>query len=117
MKKILVLSIIVLGIVGLTGCYTIPRHIVYEEEVIYYPPVDPYIPDPIIIIVDPPPPTPPVYRPPSNGTNPPRDRQPQKPQDTYRERDPLQGGSHRGGGEINSVPPVRNPERNDKGRQ
>lgn len=117
MKGIFFITVFGLGFMTLSGCYTVPRHIVYEEEVVYYPPVDPYIPDPIIIIVDPPPPTPPVYRPPSHGTNPQRDRQPEKPKDTYRERDPLQGGIHRGSGEINTVPPVRNPERKDKGRQ
>jgi hypothetical protein len=114
MKGIFFLMVFGIGLIGLSGCYTVPRHIVYEEEVIYYPPVDPYIQDPIIIIVDPPPPTPPVYRPPSNGTNPPRDRQPQKPQDTYRERDPLQGGNHRGSSEIKTDPPVRTAEQKDR---
>ncbi|MDZ7623404.1 MAG: hypothetical protein U5J96_03015 [Ignavibacteriaceae bacterium] len=118
MKGIFFLIVFGLGLMTLSGCYTVPRHIVNEEEVVYYPPVDP----PIftrsnIIIVDPPPPSPPVYYPPSTGTNPQRDRLPEKPKDSYRERDPLQGGNHRGSGEINTVPPVRTPERKDKGRQ
>lgn len=117
MKGIFFLIVFGIGLIGLSGCYTIPRHIVNEEEVVYYSPVDPYIPDPIIIIVDPPPPSPPVYYPPSTGTNPQRGRLPEKPKDSYRQRDPLQGGNHRGSGEINTVPPVRSPERKDKGRQ
>ena len=118
MKGIFFLLVFGLGLIALSGCYTVPRHIVNEEEVVYYPPVDPYIPDPIIIIVDPPPPSPSIYYPPApNPSNPPKDRLPDKPQDTYRERDPLQGGSHRGGGEINTVPPVRTPEQKGKGRQ
>jgi len=118
MKGIFFLIVFGLGLMTFSGCYTVPRHIVHEEVVIYYPPVDPYIPDPIIIIVDPPPPTPPVYRPPApEPPNQPKDRQPEKPKDSYGNRDPLQGGNHRGSGEINTVPPVRTPERKDKGRQ
>ncbi|HSW55649.1 MAG TPA: hypothetical protein VLH59_11230 [Ignavibacteriaceae bacterium] len=108
MKKILVLSIIVLGIVGLTGCYTVPRHYVSQEIIVYYPHPPPPPPD---YYYPPVPPSPPVYYPPApQPSNPPRDRQPEKPNNSYRERDPLQGGSNRGSGEINTVPPVRNPE-------
>jgi len=117
MKGIFFLTVFGLGLLTLSGCYTVPRHIVHEEVVIYYPPVDPYPPDPIIIIVDPPPPSPSIYYPPAPVVTQPRDRQPVKPPDSYGARDPLQGGNHRGGGEINTVPPVRTPERKDKGRQ
>ncbi len=47
----------------------------------------------------------------------PHDRQPVKPPDSYGTRDPLQGGNHRGGGEINTVPPVRTPVQKDRGSQ
>ena len=106
-----------IGLTALTGCYTVPRHYTQQVEIIYYVPVEPpYSPDPIIDY-PPPPPSPHVYYPPSTGTNPQRDRQPEKPQNSYGPRDPLQGGDHRGSGEIKTDPPVRNPERKDTGRQ
>ena len=117
MKGVIIILAFVFVLVGLSGCYTVPHHFVVEEEEVYYPPVDPYIPDPIIIIVDPPPPSPSIYYPPAPVVTQPHDRQPVKPPDSYGTRDPLQGGNHRGGGEINTVPPVRTPERKDKGRQ
>ena len=117
MKRIFFLIVFGIGLTALTGCYTVPRHYTQQVEIIYYVPVEPpYSPDPIIDY-PPPPPSPPVYYPPSTGTNPQRDRLPEKPKDSYGTRDPLQGGNHRGGGEINTVPPVRNPERNDRGSQ
>lgn len=117
MKGLFFLVVFGIGLMTFSGCYTIPKHIVNEEAVVYYPPIDPYIPDPIIIIVDPPPPSQLIYYPPSTGTNPQRDRLPEKPKDSYRERDPLQGGDHRGSGEIKTDPPVRNPVQKDRDRQ
>jgi len=88
---------------------------------VYYPPIEPYEPDPIIIIIDyppPPPHRPPVYHPPApEPPDQPVDRQPEKPKDSYDRRDPLQGGNHRGGGEINTYPPVRTPDQKDRGSQ
>ena len=117
MKRLFFLLIIGLGLVGITGCYTVPRHYTQQVEVIYYVPVDPpYSPDPIIDYPEPPP-SPPVYYPPSNDTNPQRDRIPEKPKDSYGQRDPLKGGDHRGKGEINPVPPVRTSEQKNRGQQ
>ena len=117
MKGIFFSTVFALSLIVLNGCYTVPRHYTQHVEIIYYVPVEPpYSPDPIIDY-PPPPPSPPVYYPPSTGTNPQRDRLPEKPKDSYGTRDPLQGGNHRGSGEINTVPPVRTPERKDKGRQ
>jgi hypothetical protein len=117
MKKILFLSIIVLGIVGLTGCYTVPRHYAPQVEVIYYVPVEPPYPPEPIIDYPPPPPSPPVYYPPSTDPNPQRDRIPEKPKDSYGKRDPLQGGEHRGGGNTKTLPPVRTPAQKDRSSQ
>jgi len=116
MKGIFFLAVFGLGLIALNGCYTIPRHYTYQEKIVYYPPPDvpppTYYPDPPM-----PPQRPPVYRPPApEPPNQPKDRQPEKPQDSYDQRDPLQGGDHRGSGEINTVPPVRSPERKDKGQ-
>lgn len=103
-------------ILALSGCYTIPRHYVTQEIIVYYPdPIPQPDPEPWPDPTYPPRPNPPANNPPA--TNPPRDRQPEKPKDSYGNRDPLQGGIHRGSGEINTVPPVRSPERKDKGRQ
>lgn len=115
MKRVIFLSIIGLGLIGLSGCYTVPRH--YNHEVIiYYVPVDPPYPPEPTIDYPPPPPSPPVYYPPT-GSNPQRDRLPEKPKDSYQQRDPLQGGSKRGDGTINTVPPVRTPEQKNRGSQ
>ncbi|MBK9097882.1 MAG: hypothetical protein IPM14_07075 [bacterium] len=94
----------------------VPRH--YNHEVIiYYVPVDPPYPPGPIIDYPPPPPSPPVYYPPTTVTNPHRDRPPEKPKDSYQQRDPLQGGSKRGDGTTNTVPPVRTPEQKNRGSQ
>jgi hypothetical protein len=115
MKKIFVLSIIVLGIVGLTGCYTVPRHYVTQEIIVYYPHPHPPPPD---YYYPPVPPSPPVYYPPTpEQPNPPRDRQPDRPGNSYQQRDPLQGGSNRGDGTINTLPPLRTPVQKDRGSQ
>jgi hypothetical protein len=45
------------------------------------------------------------------------DRRPVTPKDSYGTRDPIQGGYHRGSGEINTVPPVRTPEQKDGGQR
>ena len=103
-----------LGLIGLSGCYTVPRHYTYQEVIVYYPlPDDP----PPSYYPDPPMPNPPVIYPSNPKPNPPRDRQPEKPKDSYRERDPLQGGSNRGNGTINTLPPVRTPVQKDRGSQ
>lgn len=117
MKGVIFLSLFGLLLIGLTGCYTVPRHYSQQVEVIYYVPVEPpYSPDPIIDY-PPPPPSPPVYYPPTTVTNPQRDRIPEKPKDSYQQRDPLQGGSNRGDGTINTVPPVRTPVQKDRSSQ
>lgn len=115
MKGISFLIVFGLYLIGLGGCYTIPRHYTYQEEIVYYPPPPPPPPD---YYYPPLPPSPPVYYPPTpEPTSPPRDRQPEKPQDSYDKRDLLQGGNHRGGDEIKTYPPVRTPEQKDRGSQ
>lgn len=117
MKTVVLLFFIGLVFVGLTGCYTVPRHYTQQEVIIYYIPVEPpYSPDPIIDY-PPPPSSPPVYYPPSGDTTPQRDRLPEKPKDSYGQREPLQGGSNRGDGTINTVPPVRTPVQKDRNSQ
>jgi hypothetical protein len=116
MKGVILFLFIGLVMFGLTGCYTVPRHYSYQVEVIYYVPVDPPYPPEPIIDYPPPPPSPPIYYPPT-GTNPHRDRLPEKPRDSYEQRDPLQGGSNRGDGTIKPVPPVRTPVQKDRGSQ
>ena len=82
MKSLFFLSIIGLVLVGLTGCYTVPRHYTQQVEIIYYVPVEPpYSPDPVIDY-PPPPPSPPVYDPPAPVVTRPHDRQPVKPPDS-----------------------------------
>jgi len=118
MKGVITIFAFVFVLMGLNGCYTIPHHFADDEEVVYYPPIEPYIPDPIIIVIDYPPPLPsPPINLPAPERNLPKDRQPEKPKDSYDSRDPLQGGSGRGSGEINIVPPVRTPERKDRGQR
>jgi len=114
MKGKFFLIVFGLGLIGLSGCYTIPRHYVTQEIIVYYPPPPPPPPD---YYYPQPPPSPPVYYPPSTGTNPQRDRLPEKPKDSYGPRDPLQGGDHRGSGETKTDPPVRNPVEKDRGHQ
>lgn len=116
MKRIFFLIVFGIGLTALTGCYTIPRHYVTQEIIVYYPVPPP--PPPPDYYYPPLPPSPPVYYPPApQPSNPPRDRQPEKPQNSYDQRDPLQGGNHRGGGEIKTYPPVRTPEQKDRGSQ
>lgn len=113
MKGIFFLVVFGIGLIGLSGCYTIPRHYSTQVEVIYYVPIEPpYTPEPIIDY-PPPPQSPSVNYPPPVDNNPPRNRQPEKPKDSYDQRDPLQGGSNRGSGEIKTDPPVRTPEHKD----
>ena len=114
MKGVFFLITFGLGLVGLNGCYTVPHHFTYVQEIVYYPvPVEP----PPAYYPHPPMPNPPVHHPSPPSTNPPRDRQPEKPKDSYKSRDPLQGGNHRGSGEIISDPPVRKPpQKNDRVR-
>ncbi len=114
MKGVYFLIVFGLALVGLNGCYTVPHHFTYVQEIVYYPvPVDP----PPTYYPRPPRPNPPVHNPSPPSTNPPRERQPVKPKDNYKNRDPLQGGSNRGSGEIKSDPPVRKPQqKNDRVR-
>lgn len=116
MKSLFFLSIIGLVLVGLTGCYTVPRHYITQEIIVYYP-APPPPPPPPDYYYPPPPPSPPIYDPPAPVVTQPRDRQPVKPPDSYGTRDPIQGGNHRGGREINTVPPVRTPVQKDRGSQ
>lgn len=112
MKGILIILVLSLGLMGLIGCATVPRHYTYVEEVIYYPPPPPPPPE---YYYPPVPPTPPVVTPPAPEMRPPRDRQPEKPRERkgYEDqvRDPL-----RGHGERNPEQD-RKPERNDGGRR
>jgi len=114
MKGIFFLIVFGLGLLGLSGCYTIPRHYSYQEEIVYYPnPPEP----PPYYYPDPPMPPPPIYYPPvPEQPNQPRERQPEPPKDSYNTRDPLQGGNNRGSGEIKTDPPVRTPEQKDRGQ-
>ena len=119
MKGIFFLIVFGLGLLGLSGCYTIPRHYVTHEIIVYYPtppPPEYYPPDP-----EPWPIPDPTYprptNPPPSEPYPPRDRQPEQPKDSYDKRDQLQGGNHRGRGEIKTDPPVRTGEQKDRGQQ
>ena len=117
MKGLFFLAIFGIGLISLSGCYTVPRHYTQQVEIIYYIPVEPpYTPEPIIDY-PPPPQSPSVNYPPPNEINQPRNRQPEKPKDSYDRRDPLQGGPNRGSGEIKTDPPVRNPVEKDRGHQ
>lgn len=117
MKGVIYLLLTGFVLVVLTGCYTIPRHYSEQVEIIYYVPVDPpYSPDPIIDYL-PPPPSPSIYYPPSTENNPDRNRTPEKPKDSYGQRDPLQGGSKRGNGTIMTEPPVRTPVKKNSDTQ
>jgi hypothetical protein len=103
-------------LLGLSGC-NLPRHFAKEEVIVYYyDHYDYYQEDPIggpHPLPDPP------YTPITNPVvNNPIDRSPDKSKDggnSYSQRDPLQGGIHRGSGEIKSDPPVRKPpQKNDR---
>lgn len=101
-------------VIGFAGCYTVPRHLAKEEIIIYY-----YEPE--YVYIEPvggpwPVPDPPTHitNPIINNPSPPRDRQPEKPQDNYGKRDPLQGGDHRDPGGIKTYPPVKTPKQNDR---
>lgn len=117
MKGIIFTAVFVLSLVVLSGCYTIPRHYNHntQEIIIIHDPGPPPPPD---YYYPPVPPSPPVYYPVEpEQSNPPRNRKPEKPQDSYQQRDPLQGGSQRGSGEIKTDPPVRNPQQKDRGHE
>jgi len=116
MKSLFFLSIIGLVLVGLTGCYTVPRHYVTQEIIVYYPAPPPPPPPPDYYYPQPSP-SPPIYDPPAPVVTRPHDRQPVKPPDSYGTRDPLQGGNHRGNDEIKTYPPVRTPVQKDRGSQ
>ena len=116
MKGLFFLIVFGIGLIGLGGCYTIPRHYTYQEVTVYYYPDPP--PPPPDYYYPPLPPSPPVYYPPApQPPNQPQDRQPEKPRDSYGQRDPLQGGDHRGSTEIKTDPPVRNPVQKDRDQQ
>ena len=99
MKRLITFLVFLFLIFALGGCVTVPHHYTYVEETIYYPPPPPLPPDYYY------PPVPPTSR----GTNLPQTRQPEKPKDSYQQRDPLRGGSERGNGIIQTDPPVRTP--------
>lgn len=116
MRRISFLLVIAIGLIGLSGCYTIPRHYTTQEIIVYYPP--PPTPPPQDYYYPPIPPSPPVYFPtPPEPPNQPRDRQPEKQRDSYGQRDPLKGGSDRDRGGIKTDPPVRNHVDKDRGDQ
>ena len=117
MKGIFFLIVFGLSLIGLSGCYTVPRHYTQQVEIIYYIPVEPPYTSEPIIDYPPPPQSPSVIYPPPIEINQPRNRQPEKPKDSYNQRDPLQGGSHRDIGGIKTDPPVRNPVAKDRGHQ
>ena len=115
MKGIFFLVVFGIGLIGLSGCYTVPHHYTYQEVIVYYPAPPPsYPPDPEPW---PEPIYPPRPNPPSTDPPPPKERQPEKPQDSYNQRDPLQGGSNRDIGGIKTDPPLRNPVAKDRGHQ
>jgi hypothetical protein len=113
MKGVFIAIVLGLVLIGASGCATVPRHYTYVEEIIYYPPppppLEPYYPTL--------PPTPPIVKPPVHETRPPRDRQPEKPKDSYNQREQLRGGSDRGNGVIKTDPPVRTPVQKDRSRR
>ena len=114
MKGGFLISLIILMILSLIGCHTVPRHLVKEEVVIIYYPEYP-IPDPQPIggpipIYDPP--TQPINNPIVDKT-PPRNLQSDNPNNGGK-RDPFQGRNDRESGETKTYPPVRKPERNDR---
>jgi hypothetical protein len=116
MKVVITLLALVIIMVGFNGCYTIPHHFADNEEIVYYPPPPSpppdYFPSPLPL-------PPPTYYPPAPEPEQPKIRQPENPRDdrgsSYGDRDPLRGNGGRGNGEINTVPPVRMPDRNDGG--
>ena len=113
MKGVLfIISLLLIFVLG-TGCRTVPRHLVQEEVVIYYP-IEYLVLDPQPIH-GPYPPLPPTT-PAINNPAPTRDPQPKKPGDSgsYSKRDPLQGGGKRPPGEIKTYPPVKKPVQNDR---
>jgi hypothetical protein len=114
MKAILIILVLGLGMMGLIGCATVPRHYTYVEEVIYYPPPPPPPPE---YYYPPVPPTPPIVKPPVSEPNPPRNRQPEKPKDSYNQRDPLRGGSNRGNDILKTNPPFRTPVKKDRSQR
>lgn len=114
MKGVLFLIILGLGLMGFIGCATVPRHYAYVEEIVYYPPPPPPPPD---YYYPPVPPTPPVVKPPAHETRPPRYGQPEKPVDSYQQRDPLRDGSDRGNGVIKTDPPVRTPVQKERSQR
>jgi hypothetical protein len=96
MKGIITISMFAILFLGLTGCYTIPRHFAedeeYQEVIIYYPvPIEPYDPCPV--------PDPPTYNPPVHNPQP-IIRQPEPPRNDqgYRDqvRDPIRRDGNRG---------------------
>jgi hypothetical protein len=112
MKGVLTTVVLGLGLMGLIGCATVPRHYTYVQEVvIYYPPPPPPPPD---YYYPPVPPTPPVHKPPAPVTRPINDRRPETPKDSYQQRDPLRGGGDRGNGVIKTDPPIRKPVGNNR---
>ena len=114
MKGVFFLIVFGLGLVGLNGCYSVPHHYTYVQEIVYYPvPVDP----PPTYYPRPPMPNPPVHHPSPPPTSPPRDRQPEKPKDSYNQRDPLQGGIDRGKNIVKTDPPVRTPVQKDQSQR
>ena len=117
MKGVAFLTMSVAIVLVLSACQTVPRHLVREEVVIInYEPILLDIP-PLDGPQPPDPPYTPITRP---SVKDPIDRNPDKSKDggnSYGKRDPPQGGNHRGGGEINTVPPVRTPDRKHKGQQ
>lgn len=106
MKRLINSLVFLFLIFALGGCVTVPHHYTYIEEIIYYPPPPPPPPD----YYPPLPPTSPVVP----ETRPQRDRQPEKPKDSYQKRDPLRGGSDRGNSIIKTDPPVRTLEQNHR---
>jgi len=108
-----ILSLILIGM----GCQTVPRHLVKEEVIVYYPPEYPIInPRPIGGPHPLPPPTDPITNPKVNNPIPPRDGNPDNSNNggSYIERDPLRGGSNRNPGETKIYPPVKKSGQNDR---
>jgi hypothetical protein len=116
MKGGILITVILLVLLSLIGCQTVPRHLVREEVVIiYYEPI--YV-DPPYYVSDPPalgPPTQPITNPKFDNP-PPRDLQSDNQNNggSYGKRDQSHGLDDRQPVNTKTLPPVKKPERNDR---
>ena len=117
MRRVSIFIILAWITFGLIGCYTVPRHLVQEQEINYYYIDEIIVNDPIydpLPIPEPPPPV--VTNPHRNNPVIPRNDQSDNSRNSgsYGKRDPLSGDINRNSGETRTNPPVRKPEQNDR---